>query len=83
MQENKKVYVKVRYVNETLIDIEIRCDSVLFNFTSDIAWYQKETHAYHVNRVEYSDKIIVDVKDSPVSYELFICNYNEINNYLH
>ena len=83
MQENQKVYVKARYVNESLYNIDIQCDSVLFKFTSDVTWYQKDINAYHVNRVTHSDKIIVDVKNTTVTYELFICNFNEINNYLH
>lgn len=83
MQENQKVYVKVMYVKETLNKVEIRADLVLFNFISDVSSYQNHTDMYRVSRVMYSDKLVVNVNDSNIVYELFICNYNEINNYLH
>lgn len=83
MEENQKVYVKAKYVGESLEKVEIISDSMLFNFTSDFTWYQKETNAFFLSRVKYSDKIIVEVRGTNVVYELFICNFNEIINYLH
>ena len=80
MQENSKVYVKVTYSGGELITIRIICDSVMHAFISDVQYYTKEENSYFTD-ID-NDKVIVQLKGTNSEYELFLCNYNEILNYL-
>ena len=80
MLENKKVYVRVVYMGERVNSINITCDSVVYSFLNDVNYYTDTCQFEH----DYvGDKFIAEMKDTTLRYELFICNYNEINNYLH
>ena len=80
MKENQKVYVRAVYLDNKLHSVNIRCDVVLLTFIEDVKEYTEDEsyRLYYLN-----DKIIVELKNSSVKNELFICNYNEISNYLH
>ena len=81
MKENQKVYVKASYSAGVLMKISIICDSVMWDFVSDVQYYIKEEKSYFTD-ID-NDKIIVQLKGTNTEYELFLCNYNEIINYLH
>lgn len=80
MKENKQVYVRATYLGDKLSSINIICDLVLFAIVDDIEYYTRsEKYITHY----FEDKFIAKMNDSIISYELFICNFNEISNYLH
>ena len=80
MTENTKVYVKVTYLGDKLDSISIMHNLVMFSLLNDSSYYQRD-NSYDCKTL--NDKFIVEVKDAKVTYELFICNFNEIINYLH
>ena len=80
MLENKKVYVRAVYMGNRLSNMEIKFDYVMLCFLDDVAYYTDGVDFEH----DYiGDKFIAEMKDTTLRYELFICNYNEISNYLH
>ena len=80
MLENKKFYVRAMYLDNKLQNVSVRCETVLLCFIEDVKEYT-ENEGYL--RYYCNDKIIIELKKTLIKYELFICNYNEINNYLH
>ena len=81
MKENTKVYVKVTYLGDKLDSISIMHNLVMFNLLNDSSYYQRDNNSYDCQTL--NDKFIVEVKNTKVTHELFICNFNEIINYLH
>ena len=80
MTEKSKVYVKVSYSAGVLMTISIICDSVMQRFISDVQYYTKEENTYFTD-ID-NDIVIVQLKGTNTEYDLFLCNYNEILNYL-
>lgn len=80
MKENTKVYVKVTYSAGVLMTFRIICDSVMQLFINDVQYYTREENSY-LTDID-NDKVIVQLKGTNTEYELFLCNYNEILNYL-
>ena len=80
MTENKKAYVRVTYLGDKLSSINIICDLVSFSFVDDVEYYTNSDK--YITQYD-NDKFIAKMIESKVTYELFICNYNEISNYLH
>ena len=80
MKENKKVYVRATYLGDKLSSINIICDLVAFSFVDDVEYYTNSDK--YITQYD-NDKFIAKMIESKVNYELFICNYNEISDYLH
>ena len=80
MKENQKVYVRAMYLDNKLQNVSVRCETVLLCFIEDVKEYTENEEYLHYY---CNDKIILELKKTRVKYELFICNYNEISNYLH
>ena len=80
MKENKKVYVRATYLGDQLSSINIICDLVSFSFVDDVEYYTNSDK--YITQYD-NDKFIAKMIESKVNYELFICNFNEIINYLH
>lgn len=80
MKENQKVYVKATYVGDKLSSINIICSLVMFSFLDDVDYYNRNDN---FNCSTHIANFIAKSKNTSITYELFICNFNEIINYLH
>lgn len=81
MLENQKVYVKATYLGGNLHSVFTTFNIVMRSFLDDENHYRRMIDDYDCSII--GDKLIVKVKDANITYELFICNFNEISNYLH
>lgn len=83
-QTNKLVYVKAVYSDGSLLQYNVEYERPLWNFLHDIEYYKGLKELYNVDDFFNRYKVIVTStnKDSKVLRSLFICNSNDINNYL-
>lgn len=79
MKENKKVYARATYFGDKLSSINVICDLVSFSFVDDVEYYTNSDK--YITQYD-NDKLIAKMIESKVTYELFICNFDEISNYL-
>lgn len=78
--ENQKVYVKATYICDHVHSYLITHDIVLQSLLDDVNYYT--SHGEYEHKV-VGDKLVVKLKKTNITYELFICNFYEISNYLH
>lgn len=81
-QQNRLVYVHACYINGILQGYAAHFQNPLQKLLKDIGIYKKVKWFYSVNFL--SDRVIVKLKNTKDEYKisLFVCNNNEINNYL-